>query len=217
MLASSVIRRAIDILPCGAYSFDVNEGIHMKRVMTIVVLAVALLGCTRQDESREADVSGVVNYTFEPEPEGISTKLYNWELMLSEEDSRSATWTIVQVTQPLVDKPQPAAAVTETLIDSEMIVPNQDGHIHFKLHAGEKEPTPNMNGPGNVGHPVIFSGIGTGKGASNWIVLPGSEITEVIPSKTGTRPVDGALRIIRFIGVDAAGARFQSDVILRHE
>ena len=189
----------------------------MNRIIPIVVLTMTLLGCTRQTESSKSDVSGIVSYTFESEPEKISPKMHNWELKLTEADSRNTAWAIVQVTQPLADTPHSVRAVTTTLIDPEMIVPNQDGYIHFMLHAGNKEPTPNMGAPGNVGHPVIFSGRGTGKGASSWIVLPGSEIQQVSPSETGTPLVDGTLRIIRFVGVNADGDRFQSDVILRHE
>ena len=166
-------------------------------------------------EVLKPDVSGIVNYTFEPEPEKISPRMYNWELILTEADSRNAAWEIVQVTQPSADTPRSDPAVTKTLIDSKMIVPDQNGKIHFMLHAGNKEPTLNMGAPGNVGHPIIFSGRGTGKGASSWIVLPGSKIQQVFPAKTGTRLVDGTLRIIRFVGFNNAGDRFQSDVILR--
>jgi len=188
----------------------------MNRFATILGLAMALLGCTRQAEVPKSDVSGIVSYTFQPEPEKISPKMYNWELILTEADSRNSGWVIVQVTRPLADA-RSDQAVTKVLVDPEMIVPNQDGHIHFTLHAGDKEPTPNLGAPGNVGQPVSFSGRGTGKGTSSWIVLPGSEIQEVTPSETGTSLVDRTLRFIRFIVVNAAGDRFQSDVMLRHE
>ena len=181
------------------------------------MLTMTLLGCRRQTEVPKPDVSGIVKYTFEPEPETISPKMYNWELMLTEADSRNAAWAIVQVTQSSTDTPRSDPAVTKTLIDSEMIVPDQTGQIHFMLHAADKDPTLNMGAPGNVGHPIIFSGRGTGKGASNWIVLPGSEIQQVFPSEAGTPLVDGTLRIIGFVGLNDAGDRFQSDVILRHE
>ena len=189
----------------------------MNRIATILLLVLTLPACTRQAAVRNPDVSGIVNYTFQAEPEKISPKMYNWELRLTEADSQNAAWAIVQVTRPLEDTLGSDQEVTKVLIDPEIIVPDQDGYIHFTLHAGDKEPTPNMGAPGNVGQPVSFSGRGTGKGASSWIVLPGSEIQGVAPSETGTPLVDGTLRFIRFITVNAAGDRFQSDVMLRHE
>lgn len=189
----------------------------MNRIITILMLAMAFPGCTRQTEVPKPDLSGIVNYTFEPEPETISPKMYNWEFLLSEADSRNVAWAIVQVTRPSADTPRSDPEVTKTLIGPEMIVPNQDGVIHFMLHAGDKDPTLKMGAPGNIGHPISFSGRGTGIGTSSWIVLPGSEIQQVSPSETGTLLVDGTLRIIQFVGVNDAGDRFQSDVILRRQ
>ena len=98
-----------------------------------------------------------------------------------------------------------------------MIVPNQDGLIDFKLYIGEKQPKPNMPGPGSMGEPIIFSGRGTGKGESNWIYLPGSKVDNVIPAVKGTGMSDGKLNLIQFIVTKADGEKVQTDVVLRRK
>ena len=98
-----------------------------------------------------------------------------------------------------------------------MIAPNANGVVDFMLHVGEKEPKPNMNGQGNIGLPIIFSGKGTGKGESNWIVLPGSKIDQVDPSGKGTQMSGGSLRIIRFLVTKGDGEKNGADVILRRK
>ena len=98
-----------------------------------------------------------------------------------------------------------------------MIVANEDGNVHFKLYIGEKQPKPNIPVPGSMGEPILFSGRGTGKGASNWIYLPGSKVDRVIPSVKGTRMSDGKLNLIEFIVTKTDGEKFQTDVVLRRK
>ena len=98
-----------------------------------------------------------------------------------------------------------------------MIVTNQDGIIDFKVYIGEKQPKPNMPGPGSMGEPIIFSGRGTGKGQSNWIYLPGSKLDNVVSSIKGTQMSDGKLNLIQFIVTKADGEKFQRDVVLRRK
>jgi hypothetical protein len=96
-----------------------------------------------------------------------------------------------------------------------MIVADQDGIVPFRLYVGDKEPTRNTNGPGNIGQPIVFSGNGTGKGASSWIVLPGARVDRVTPSRKGTRLSNGRLSLIQYIVTNDRGERFQADVVLR--
>jgi hypothetical protein len=165
----------------------------------------------------EASFSGIIEYVFEPNPLEITPKLYNWEIQLNSIDSRTGSYEIVQITKPINAQPKGRESAPSVLIDNRMIVPNQDGIIRFKLYIGEKQPKPNMPGPGSIGEPLIFSGRGTGKGESNWIYLPGSKVDSVVPSPKGTRMSDGKLNLIQFIVTKTDGEKFQTDVMLRRK
>ena len=167
-------------------------------------------------QSAETGISGIIEYVFDPNPQEITPKLYNWEIKLNSTDSRTGSYEIVQITKPLRAEPN-AHDSASVLIDSQMIVLNTDGIINFKLYIGEKQPKPNMPGPGSMGEPIIFSGRGTGKGESNWIYLPGSKIDRVVPSEKGTKMSDGKLNLIQFIVTKADGEKFQTDVVLRRK
>ena len=170
-------------------------------------------------QSAEIDESGILSYTFDPNPQEIKPKLYNWEVRLSASDSTNGAYEIIQVSQPVGGGATPAT--TNVLIGvsqmshKEMIVTNGSGKIDFMLHVGDKEPTRNMNGQGNLGLPLIFSGKGTGKGESDWIVVPGYKIDRVIPSEKGTQMVEGKLRLIQFVVSNTQGENIQAEVILR--
>jgi hypothetical protein len=167
-------------------------------------------------EPPASGVSGVVEYRFEPAPRKISSKLHNWEVVLSKADAMGNRYDIIQVTRPIEENLTAPPATTNVLIDEKMIVPNEDGNIRFTLHAGDKWPAKNMNAPGNIGHPIIFSGVGTGIGASSWIVLPGANVGQVTPAKR-TRLSEGKLTLIQFVVSNADGERFETDVILRRK
>ncbi|MFA6425614.1 MAG: hypothetical protein WCW64_05450, partial [Phycisphaerae bacterium] len=166
-------------------------------------------------ESAEPNFSGTVRYEFNPNPQEISPKMYNWEIMLNEADSKNGNYEIVQITQPIKKDLTIGQATTKTLIDNGTIVPDKDGKIHFNLYIGDKEPAQNINGIGNIGQPIIFSGIGTGKGASNWIVLPGSNIYDAtaIEAQISERK----LSLIRFIVTNNDNEMFQTNVMLQRK
>ena len=188
----------------------------MKRMTMLLLLVSAMpVGCSQSIESPAPGISGVTQYEFNPNPGEIRPKLHNWVVELSKADSASNRYDIIQVTRPTEDDPAAGQATTTVLIDDRMIVPNPNGTIHFTLHVGDAEPTQNMNAPGNIGHPIIFSGRGTGKGVSNWIVLPGSEIDRVAPTEQGTSLSDGKLRLIQFVVRNADGEKYRAEVILR--
>lgn len=189
----------------------------MKGPMTFLLLSTVLFGCSPTGDTSGPTVSGVTEYSFEPEPQEISPKMYNWEVKLSEADCRNAECSIVQVTTALENGQTGGDTTTNILVDPEMIVPNRDGEVHFKLHVGDKEPVMDMNAAGHIGHPLSFSGIGTGKGASGWVVLPGSAVQEVTPSEKGAGLLEGELCLIRFIVASAEGGTFRSEVVLRLE
>jgi len=182
--------------------------------MLVALLAMGL-GSPFAVNSAETNFSGIIEYVFEPNPQKINPKMYNWEVKLNEADSRNGTYEIVQITKPRKTDPKAADTAPKVLVESKMIVPNQDGIIDFKLYVGEKEPKQNMGRRGNIGHPIIFSGRGTGKAESNWIVLPGTKVDRVAPSGKGTQLSDGRLSLIQFIVTNDGGEKFQSDVILR--
>src|SRR5262245_45379774 len=126
--------------------------------------------------SADADFSGIVSYVFEPNPQEIKPKMYNWEVSLSKSDSQRGAYEIVQITRPKSTNSKALDPVQTVLIESRMITSNQDGVVDFKVYVGNKAPKENMGRRGHTGEPIIFSGRGTGKGESNWIILPGSKI-----------------------------------------
>jgi hypothetical protein len=183
----------------------------------LVVLLAVSLGNSFAAKSAETNFSGITEYVFEPNPQEISPKMYNWEVKLSKVDSQNGVYEIVQMTKPRKADSKPVDTATTVLIDSKMIVPNQDGIINFKLYVGDKEPKQNMGRRGNVGQPIIFSGRGTGKGESTWIVLPGTKVDQVTPSVKGAQLSNGKLNLIQFIVTTDGGEKFQADVIFRRK
>lgn len=184
-----------------------------RRPMLVVLLAISL-GSTVTVRSAQTTISGIVDYVYEPNPQQIKPKLYNWQIQLNPADSRTGSYEIIQVTWSGKANPK---ATTTVLIDSKMIVPNRDGIIAFNLHVGDKEPKQNMGRRGNIGQPIIFSGRGTGKGESNWIVLPGTKVDRVVPSPKGEQLRDGKLDLLRLIVTNESGEEFRVDVMLRRE
>ncbi len=182
----------------------------------IVILLAGSLGSSCSVNAADARFSGVVEYSFEPNPKEIKPKMYNWEIKLNGADSRNGTYDIAQITRPKTSDPT-ADAITTVLVDSVIVVPNQDGIIDFNLYVGDKEPKQNMRRRGNVGQPIIFSGIGTAKAESSWIVLPAAKVDEVVPSGKGTPLSNGRLSLIQFTVTNEVGARFQADVMLRRK
>ena len=164
-----------------------------------------------------ADASGIAGYKLDPDPQEIGIKLYNWEVALTQADSGNGGYEIVQVTRPLPGDPGAGGVTTDVLIDSKSIVPDREGRIAFKLHVGDKKPAENMNAHGNIGQPIVFSGKGTGKGASNWIVLPGANLGPVAPSPSETPLTDGRLCLIQFVVTNAVGKAFHVDVLLQRK
>jgi len=163
-----------------------------------------------------ASTSGITSYTFDPNPKDIMPKLYNWQINLSGADSRETQYEIVQIMSPGTKAPG-AVSTTTVLVDSSMISPAEDGTISFKLHIGDKQPTQNMGRRGDVGEPIIFSGIGTAKAQSGWIVLPGGRILQMSPAPGGERLVRGTLDLIRFAGSNERGEQYRADVVLRRK
>jgi len=180
-------------------------------------LVAAWLGSVLARPSAQTEVSGIVSYVYEPNPREITPKLYNWEIRLSSDDSRHGPYEIVQITTPLDAGSNARDTAPTVLIDSGMIVPDLDGIIDFRLYIGDKEPRPNMPRRGSVGLPIIFSGIGTARGQSNWIYLPGLKVERATPSGRGVQLAGGSLDLIRFVVVNAAGAKFQSDIVMRRK
>ncbi len=184
--------------------------------MLAALLAVGLVSSFAAI-SAETNFSGITEYVFESNPQKISPKMYNWEVKLSKADSQNGAYEIVQITKLRKANAKPVDTATTVLIESKMIVPNQDGIINFKLYVGDKQPKQNMGRRGNIGQPIIFSGRGTGKGESNWIVLPGSKVDQVASSVKGAQLSNGNLNLIQFIVTNDGGEKFQADVILRRK
>jgi hypothetical protein len=164
-----------------------------------------------------ADFSGIVSYVFEPNPREIKPKMYNWEVTLSKVDSQSGDYEIVEITRPKKSNSKGVDPAQNVLVESTTIVANQDGVVDLNLYVGDKAPKEKKGQRGHAGEPIIFSGRGTGKGESSWIVLPGSKIGQVVPTTKGTRVSDGRLGLIQFTVSDDHGEQFQVDVVLRRK
>lgn len=177
----------------------------------------ALLSTALAAQAPPSHSSGIVNYAFEPNPQDIKPKMYNWEIRLNEADSKAGAYEIVQMTRPVAAGVATGEPVVAGLVDSKMIVPGEDGAVDFHLYVGDKTPHQNMARQGDSGQPIIFSGLGTGKGESSWIMFPGATIDRATPSLANTPLTDGRLTVIRFLVHNDRGAQFQTDVILRRK
>lgn len=188
-----------------------------RRSFRLAVALVPILGVGRPlpAQSATSTVSGIIRYTFDPNPKEIKPKMYNWEIRLNEADSKAGAYAIVQVTRPTAGAA--GADSVNPVIDSKVIVPGQDLIIDFNLYVGDKTPKENMGRQGNSGEPVIFSGVGTGNGASSWVVFPGATIERATPSPAGTPLRNGKLTLIRYLVRNARGTEFQTDVILQRK
>ena len=170
----------------------------------------------------QPSVSGIVEYSFEPNPQDTKPKMYNWKIRLNATDSTNGVYEIIQINRRLDLDVEPRSTTNVLIGPSPMnqkplIVPNGSGVIDFKLCIGNKKPELNMNAPGNIGQPIAFSGIGTGKAASDWVVLPGSKVTKVTPSDKGTKLSDGRLSVIQFLATSDSGEKFQTEVLLQRK
>ena len=101
------------------------------------------------------------------------------------------------------------------IVDSNIIIPDQDGFIDFRLHVGDAQPKQNMGRRGDGGEPIIFSGIGTAKAESGWIVLPGEHIDQMLPAPRGTPLKRGKLDLIQINFHNDHGDKFRADLFLR--
>jgi hypothetical protein len=180
----------------------------------LLTLMVTGLGSLFAVTSAQTNISGIIKYFVEPNPEEFGPRMYNWEVALNIEDSKSGPYAIVQIIKPLRGKPKATDTAPQRIIDSDMITQGKDGIIAFKLGIGLKEPKQIPDGSGNVSQPVIFTCKGSGKGESNWVNFPGAAFNRVIPSDAGTILSNGRLTLIRFIVTDDGGAELESDIML---
>jgi hypothetical protein len=188
----------------------------------MAVLAASVPATAFNGSCAQPGVSGIVAYSADPNPQDIQPTTHNWEIRLDASDSTNGLYEIVQTDRRL-DPGAESRSTTNVLIglspmsQKPLIVPNGSGVIDFKLCIGNKKPELNMNAPGNMGQPIVFSGIGTGKAASDWVVLPGSKVTKVTPSDKGTKLLNGKLSIVQFLATNDSGAKFQIEVLLQRK
>src|SRR5882724_10319462 len=122
----------------------------------LMLVAPLAIGLERPFTVDSAETSnGIIEYVLEPHPQKIEPNMYNWEVRLNSADSRNGPYEIIQMTKPLQADPLAADSPPKVLVESHMIVPNQDGLIDFKLSVGVKEPIKNMDKPGYIGQPIM--------------------------------------------------------------
>jgi hypothetical protein len=183
------------------------------RLFLFALLAAGLSGLVTII-SAQTNMSGIVKYFLDPNPEEFGSTMYNWEVVLNALDSRNGPYAIVRIDKLLRGKPKALETAPERIIDSDMIAQGNDGIIAFKLGIGMKESKNIPDGSGNAAQPIVFSGKGSGKGESSWINFPGSNVKQVVPSDAGTVLSGGRLLLMRFIVSDNDGAEIESDVVL---
>jgi hypothetical protein len=190
---------------------------NIAKICAVNLLLLLLAAATAHPfaaMSAGEEFSGIASYAFEPNPQEITPKMYNWRVTLSKADSQRGAYEIVQFTRPKRANSKALEPAQNVLVESKMIAVNQDGVVDFNLYVGDRTPKANMGLHARAGEPIIFSGKGTGKGESNWIVLPGPKIDQAVPSTKGTSLADGRLRLIQFAVNDERGEPFQVDVVL---
>ena len=191
--------------------------VNFCAVALLLVLPAAGSAHSVAAMSAAADFSGITSYVFESNPQEITPKMYNWRITLSKSDSEGGAYEIVQITRPKSANAKAVDSAPNVLVDSKMIAVNQNGVVDFNLYVGDKAPKENMGTHGRSGEPIIFSGKGTGKAESNWIILPGPKIAQAVPATQGAALSDGRLRLIQFTVSDDRGEQFQVEVVLRRK
>lgn len=186
-----------------------------RSLLIAAALVVAVDASTFAAGSAKADFSGIIDYKYTAIPQEIAPKLHNWEIRLNKADSRNGTYQIVQIITP--EKAALGAPSMAVIVDSNIIVPDQDGIIDFQLHVGDAQPKQNMGRRGDGGEPIIFSGIGTAKAESGWIVLPGEHIDQMLPAPRGTPLKRGKLELIQIKFHNDQGDKFRADLFLRRK
>src|SRR5262249_40036153 len=130
--------------------FDYMAIKNIIRERILLSLLAAGLSSSLAAQSPETSFSGISEYVFNPNPQEITPKAYNWKIKLTSIKSRTGSYETFQITKPLRAQPNGRDSTSSVLIDGQMIVPNQAGLIDFKLYIGEKQPKPNMPGPGSM-------------------------------------------------------------------
>lgn len=191
----------------------------------MALLVASVLATPFNGSCAQPVVSGIVEYFSDSNPQTIQPTTHNWEIRLDASDSTNGLYEIVQIDRHLDPGAEPRST-TNVLIglspmsQKPLIVPNGNGVIDFKLCIGNKKPESDRNAPRNTGHtgqPLVFSGVGTGKAVSDWVVLPGSKVTKVTPSGKETKLSDGRLSIIQFLATSDSGSKFQTEVLLQRK
>jgi hypothetical protein len=191
-----------------------NERNKMKTcyLAGLAAVVIACLGCVQHAAAEETN--GIIGFSRCPNPQPITPRKWNWEVKLDKNSSKQHRYQLVQKTESLPRQgQQPGKRTTRILIDTASIVASQRGAIHFKIHTGDERPAPNMNGE-NIGLGLSFSGIGTGKGASNWIVLPGTKILDVSVFEKGSLQ-GGVIKFLEFQSQTSNGEKYGSTVSLK--
>lgn len=172
-----------------------------------------------QQKEKSVKASGVTDYHYEPNPPDSFTKLYNWVVRMTAADSKKDRYEIVQI-----DQPDGGAAETKVIVGQsrsagrtwmDVLRPNDNGFLGFKLGIGDKPDIALTNGV--FREPFQFNGLGIGTFWTDSIFLQGTVLGEVVPTDKGATLVDGTLRLIRFNTTDEKGRKFVTDVVLRVE
>jgi len=89
------------------------------RLFLFALLAAGLSGLVTII-SAQTNMSGIVKYFLDPNPEEFGSTMYNWEVVLNALDSRNGPYAIVRIDKLLRGKPKALETAPERIIDSDM-------------------------------------------------------------------------------------------------
>jgi len=170
-----------------------------------------------QQKEKRVKASGVTEYHYVSHPPDDFTKLYNWVVRMTAEDSKKDKYEIVQIDQPVGGIPEtkvlagPSRSGGHPWMDA--LRPGDNGLLGFELGIGDKAVTSPSNGM--FREPLFLFGLGSGVSWTDSVLLPGTSLGEVVPADKGALLTDGTLRLIRFNTTDEKGGKFVTDVVLR--
>ena len=179
---------------------------------TLLVMAGARQVSRAQNPDTGVPTGKVEMFKFEqvehPDPNAVTPREWNWEVRLSPAQSRRS----FRIVQHTVGKKASGPGTDDVLFDEKALQKSAGDIVHFRLHAGDDHPTPDMGKKGNIGLGVSFARVGGGYGSSSWIVMPGKIVQSHVSKQDHF--TNGALLLVSIETIDALGNEYRTEVRL---
>jgi len=168
--------------------------------------------------------SGIWKFSLNRKPQvtEASWGRWQWRVVLSAEDSRKATYQIVQTTHKLAADGKPAdAGKSRVVIEPHYLAANKAGRIDVTFYSGDDKAnfdTGAMDSLYGAAHqiaiPAMLSGHGTGRSMGSSLNLPGHKLLKSESLEQG-KLADGSLPLARFTSQDDNGTTYETTVSLQ--